>query len=105
MNKKIGFDKIRHLVTTKCLCALGEEKVEQMIFSTDYQFIKQQLYQTNEFIRILQEEDDFPSGNFYDVRDSLKKIRIEGTYLLEKEVFDIRRSLQTINEIVRFFSN
>ena len=101
--QKIGFDKIRHLVTAKCLCSLGEEKVAQMAFSTDYHSIKQQLYQTNEFIQILQEEDDFPSGNFYDVRDSLKKIRIDGTYLLEKELFDIRRSLQTINEIVRFF--
>ncbi|MDR1369036.1 MAG: endonuclease MutS2 [Dysgonamonadaceae bacterium] len=101
--QKIGFDKVRHLITAKCLCALGEEKVGQMAFSTDYQLIKQQLYQTNEFVRILQEEDEFPSGNFYDVRDSLKKIRIEGTYLLEGEVFDIRRSLQVINEIVRFF--
>ena len=101
--QKIGFDKIRHLVTAKCLCPLGEEKVAQMAFSTDYQSIKRQLYQTNEFIQILQEEDDFPSGNFYDVRDSFKKIRIDGTYLLERELFDIRRSLQTINEIVRFF--
>ncbi|GHV19709.1 endonuclease MutS2 [Bacteroidia bacterium] len=100
---KIGFDKIRHLVSAKCLCPLGEEKVEEMIFSSDYQSVRKQLHQTNEFIRILEEEEHFPSGNFYDVRGSLKKIRIEGTYLLEKELFDIRRSLETINEILRFF--
>ncbi|MCC8146052.1 MAG: Smr/MutS family protein, partial [Bacteroidales bacterium] len=68
-----------------------------------YDYIKKQLYQTHEFTRIIQEEDNFPANYFFDVRDSLKKIRIEGTYLIEKELFDIRRSLETINEIVRFF--
>ncbi len=100
---KIGFDKIRQLVSAKCLCTLGEEKVEEMAFSSDFEAINRSLHQTNEFVRILQEEDDFPAGYFLDVRDSLKKIRIEGTYLVEYELFDIRRSLQTINEIVRFF--
>ena len=101
--QKIGFDKIRHLVSAKCLCPLGEEKTEKMSFSDNYELINSQLHQTKEFVRIIQEEDNFPSNYFFDVRDSLKKIRIEGTYLIERELFDIRRSLQTINEIVRFF--
>lgn len=101
--EKIGFDKIRQRVSARCLSPLGAEKVEEMTFSSDYSLIRKHLYQTNEFIRIIQEEDHFPSNYFFDVRDSLKKIRIEGTYLTEKELFDIRRSLETINEIVRFF--
>ena len=101
--QKIGFDKIRQLVEAKCLSLLGVEKTENMSFSDNYEWIKTQLYQTEEFIKIIQEEDNFPSNHFFDVRDSLKKIRIEGTYLIERELFDIRRSLQTINEIVHFF--
>ena len=101
--QKIGFDKIRELVSKRCLCPLGVEKTEEMAFSGRYEEINLQLNQTAEFIRILQEEDRFPTDYFFDVRDALRKIRIEGTYLLAKEVFDIRRSLQTINEIVRFF--
>ncbi|MDR2804244.1 MAG: endonuclease MutS2 [Dysgonamonadaceae bacterium] len=101
--QKIGFDKIRERVAVRCLSPLGEEKAEAMTFSADYPAIRKQLYQTYEFTRILREEDAFPSDHFYDVRDSLKKIRIEGTYLIEKELFDIRRSLETINEILRFF--
>jgi DNA mismatch repair protein MutS2 len=101
---KIGFDKIRQLVTTRCLSALGEEKVSEMRFSSDFGFIRKRLSQVQEFTRILQEEDDFPSDYFFDVRDSLKKIRIEGTYLIERELFDIRRSLETIHAIVRFFT-
>ncbi|MDR1719772.1 MAG: Smr/MutS family protein [Dysgonamonadaceae bacterium] len=101
--QKIGFDTIRQLIKAKCLSLPGEEKVVSMAFSSDYSALLTQLNQTNEFVRILSEEDAFPSAHFYDVRDSLKKIRIEGTYLTEAELFDIRRSLQTIDEIVRFF--
>ncbi len=101
--QKIGFDKIRQLVAVQCLCNLGKEKVEKMTFSSDFMPINRSLHQTNEFVRIIQEEDLFPSSYFFDVRDALKKIRVEGTYLVEQELFDIRRSLQTINEIVRFF--
>ncbi len=100
---KIGFDQIRQLISSRCLSSLGEGKVTEMAFSTTFSYVKKRLYQTHEFTRIIQEEDNFPAGYFFDVRESLKKIRIEGTYLLEKELFDIRRSLETIHQIVRFF--
>ena len=44
-----------------------------------------------------------PPVYFFDVRYSLKRIRPEGTWLDERELFDLKRSLQTINDIVRFF--
>jgi len=101
--EKTGFDKIRERIIARCLSPLGVEKVDEMAFSSQYGFIRKQLYQTHEFVRIIQEENNFPSDHFFDVRESLKKIRVEGTYLLEKELFDIRRSLETINAIVLFF--
>lgn len=103
--QKTGFDHIRQFIAAHCLSSLGEENVAKMTFSSDFAFIRKQLYQTYEFTRIIREEDSFPADCFFDVREALKKIRIEGTYLIEKELFDIRRSLETINEIVRFFSN
>ena len=39
---------------------------------------------------------------FFDVRPSLKRIRVEGMYMDEQELFDLRRSLETIRDIVRF---
>ncbi|MDR1122380.1 MAG: Smr/MutS family protein [Dysgonamonadaceae bacterium] len=101
--QKIGFDHIRALVADKCLSGLGVEKTGMMAFSAEYNLIDRKLHQTEEFVRILQEEDRFPADAFYDVRPALKRIRIEGIFLEEREVFDIRRSLQTIHDIVRFF--
>lgn len=100
--QKIGFDKIRQLLSEKCLSPLGKERIEQATFSDNYETIAQWLEQTDEFLRILKGEDEFPANFFFDVRYSLKRIRPEGTWLDEKELFDLKRSLQTINDIVRF---
>ncbi len=99
---KIGFDKIRQLLAAKCLSNLGEERVESMAFSSDDIFITESLSQTDEFIRIIREEDDFPTNHFLDVRQSLAGIKVEGTWIDESNLFDLRRSLQTIKEIVSF---
>ena len=100
--QKIGFDQIRHLLKEKCLSTLGEERIDEMTFSESYEDISQRLEEIAEFVRIIQEEDDFPNQYFFDVRSSLKRIRIEGMYLEEQELFDLRRSLETIRDIVRF---
>lgn len=100
--QKIGFDEIRRLLKEKCLSTLGEGRVDEMTFSDDFETINQQLNQTDEFIHIIQEEDSFPDQYFFDVRSSLKRIRVEGLYLDEQELFDLRRSLETIRDIVRF---
>lgn len=99
---KIGFEQIRLILKEKCLSTLGEERVTDMAFSNQFQEIEERLEQTEEFVRILQEADNFPAQYFFDVRPSIKRIRIEGMYLDEQELFDLRRSLETIRDIVRF---
>ena len=101
--QKTGFDKVRRLISDKCLSPLGQERVAEMEFSADYTTVIERLEQTDEFVRILHGEVEFPACFFFDVRYSLKRIRPEGTWLDEKELFDLKRSLQTINDIVRFF--
>lgn len=103
--QKIGFTQIRQMLTGKCLSGLGKERVENMDFSDNFTEINRRMEQTIEFIRILQEENDFPDQYFFDVRPSLKRIRVEGLYMDEQEVFDLRRSLETIRDIVRFLQH
>ena len=100
--QKIGFDQIRQLLKDKCLSTLGEEKVNEMNFSDHFEEVDELLNQVAEFVRIIQEEDNFPDQFFFDVRPSLKRIRIEGMYMDEQELFDLRRSLETIRDIIRF---
>lgn len=103
--QKIGFDSIRQLLKDKCLSTLGQERVDNIVFSDIHSEIEERLSQVTEFIRIIQEEDSFPDQYFFDVRPSLKRIRVEGMYLDEQELFDLRRSLETIRDIVKFLSH
>lgn len=100
--QKIGFDDIRHLLARLCLSTLGTERVDGMSFQTDAGIIRELQGQTREFMNILEAEEDFPDENFYDVRPALKRIRVEGMYLEEAEMFDLKRSLDTIQAIVTF---
>ena len=99
---KIEFYKIRQLLSATCLSTLGKEKVEEMQFSTSFDEIELQLNRTDEFVHILEDEDTFPSDHFYDVRTMLKRIRVIGTWIDIPVMFQLKRSLQTINSIVSF---
>jgi len=100
---KIGFDKIREMLKGGCLSNLGRNRVDKIRFSKNYTFIQTLVSQVDEFKQIMAMEDDFPLNHFFDVTDGIKKIRVEGTYLLPEELFDLKRSLETIRSILKFF--
>ena len=72
-----------------------------MAFAVNFDDIRRHVKQTMEFVHILQEED-FPDQNFFDVRPSLKRIRIQNACLDVEELFDLQRSLATIDNVVKF---
>ena len=102
---KLGFDEIRRLLKERCLSTLGKEKVDEITFSTNADAINEQLAQVREFRRLKDEKDDFPMQYFFDVRESIMRIRLENTHLEEDEVWDLRRSLETIANIVRYLEH
>ena len=99
---KLGFDEIRRLLKERCLSTLGKEKVDEMTFSTDCAQINERLSQVREFRRLKEEKDDFPMQYFFDVREAIIRIRMEGTHLEEDEVWDLRRSMETLANIVNY---
>ena len=102
--RKIGFDEIRTLLKGHCLSTLGKEKVGEISFSNDYEQLTEALELVREFRRLQQEADDFPMQFFFDVRAAVTRIRLEGTHLEEEEIWDLRRSLETISNIVRYLN-
>lgn len=100
--RKIGYDEVRTWLKGYCLSTLGKSIVEAMDFSADFQQIATWMKENREMRRIIEEEEDFELSGFYDVRDSLKRVRLEGTWMEEGELFDLRRSLATIDSLVRF---
>jgi len=103
--EKIRFNRIREFVKDHCLSSLGKERVDEMRFVTLHDVIHRWVNQTNEFKRICVEESSFPTSYYIDVRGPLQRIKVEGLFLEERELFDLRRSLLSVKDIVRFFKN
>lgn len=101
---KIGFNEIRALLRQRCLCTLGKEMIDKMSFSDNASTVNEWLAQVREFRRIKEEGENFPLQYFFDVRESVSRLRLEGTRLEENELFDLRRSMETICGIVSFLS-
>ena len=102
---KVGFNEIRLLLKGHCLSPLGKEQVDEMRFSTRKEEVTEWLEQVREFRRLQEESDQFPMQYFFDMRESVKRIRLEGTHMEEDEVWNLRRSLDTIAAIVKFLAS
>ena len=102
--KKIGFSEIRKMLRGNCLSTLGWECVGDMEFMTDADAINTRLSEIKEFRRIREEEDDFPLSYFFDVRQSVARLKLKGTHMEEQELFDLMRCLITISGIKQFLA-
>ena len=103
--EKIGFATVRAEIDKRCMSTLGKSHCEAMRFSVRCDEVTAKLRQTNEFLSIIVGGKDFPLNHFIDVRPALRKLSAPHTYVSEDQLFDIQRSLITIDEILRFFAS
>lgn len=104
LEQKIGFDKIRQFLTRNCLSSLGQEHVSSFTFSNNFDKIQKETQQVVEFVTILNNYDSFPTSHYFDLRGSLKKLNALGSYIETFELFDLKRSLESMIAIVNFFN-
>jgi DNA mismatch repair protein MutS2 len=100
---KIGFDRIRNLLKESCISPMGLEKVDNLRVIDDFNSLSKDLSATYEFQQILTFEDYFPSEHYYKISDCLEKMRVIGSFPEVQEIFDLRRSLETVRTILSFF--
>jgi DNA mismatch repair protein MutS2 len=101
--QKTDFISIRRLLKDKCLSALGAEQVELIQFETRYDEIVRMLNQTNEMLQVLTNEGaDLPVGDFFDIRPAMARVRVEGLFLDELELFNLWRALEAVRRLVSF---
>lgn len=101
---KLGFGEIRDVLKHGCLSTLGKSLVDEIAFSTDCEEVNTRMEEIREMRHIEESGEDFPLSNFFDLRESIKRVRIQNTWMEENELFDLRRSLKTIDDIIKFLS-
>ena len=102
IEQKLGFDKIRELLSQYCISSLGTFYVDKIRFSDDIRLIEKLIRQTAEFQQILRQEGTFPAQNYIDLRAALQKASPERAFLTEEEFFELKLSLQTIADCLTF---
>lgn len=101
--EKIGFTKIRELLNQNCISDMGRQWVRKLSFSTSFSSIELWLNQTEEMQQILLGDLGIPIQDYFDLRPDLIRIRLAGTYLKTDRFFDLKSSLNVINEMIMFF--
>lgn len=105
LEEKLGFDKIRELVAAECSNELAVQMSREMAFSDNYQRVVRELQQTEEMRQLLMFEAGFPNQDFIDLTPELQRLRVTGTVITQPAMFDLKCSLRTLTDCLRFLTN
>ena len=105
IEEKIDFTVIREELRRRCTSGLGRERVEAMQMETEYAKVQAMLMLTDQ-MRMAHEDArvSMPRGEIYDLRESIARIRIEGLFMDEAELDELRKSLSVAGEIETCFN-
>ena len=87
---KLGFDKIRQLLAGFCYSELGEIELKKMSFSSDLDTIRFRLHESIELRELKTRDVKLPSDGFINVSEYVSASQVEGNFLQEEELFDIK---------------
>ena len=105
IEQKIDFQVVRDGLKGCCISILGKERVDAMQWLTHYPTVRDLLARVREMMALLTDPAlAFPHGEIYDLREALSRIRIEGLYMDESELFSLRKMLDYAAQLERFFA-
>ena len=105
IEQKIDFQVIRDGLKGCCMSSLGKERVDTMQWLTHYPTVRDLLARVREMMAVLTDPAlAFPHGEIYDLREALSRIRIEGLFMDEAELFSLRKMLDYAGQLERFFA-
>ena len=100
---KIGFDRIRQIISDKCSTTYAAERTANERFSNKASEIRKRLVLTDEMRLIMMFEDGFPSGGFIDCIDFLKPLERSSSAIDLISLRKLRTMLDTLRKVVGFF--
>ena len=100
---KIGFDRIRQIISDKCSTTYAAERTATERFSNKASEIRKRLVLTDEMRLIMMFEDGFPSGGFIDCIDFLKPLERSSSAIDLISLRKLRTMLDTLRKVVGFF--
>ena len=103
LEQKIGFDKVRQIISDRCSTAYAAERTATETFSTNPTHIRKRLLLTDEMRLIMMFEDSFPSGGFIDCIDFLKPLERSSSAIDLVSMRKLKTMLDTLRRVTSFF--
>ena len=103
LEQKIGFDRIRQIISDRCSTSYAVDKVFCENFSTKTSQIRKRLLLTDEMRLIMMFEDSFPSAGFIDCIDFLKPLESTSSAIDLVSLRKLRTMLDTLRKVTSFF--
>lgn len=104
IEQKLGFDRIRQMVTEQCTNTLAARMADEMHFTTDYKVLCHELQLVEEMRQIILMESGFPQQDFIDLTPILTHLHVGNTIIPQENLFDLKLSLRTIRECYYFLT-
>ena len=105
LEQKIGFDRIRQIISDRCSTSYAVERTATETFSTNPSHIRRRLILTDEMRLIMMFEDSFPSGGFIDCIDFLKPLERTSAAIDLISLRKLRTMLDTLRRVTSFFES
>ena len=104
LEAKIGFDKVREIISDKCKTDYAAARVAEEQFSTSKATILKRLQLTEEMRLILLFEESFPTTGYIDGLPFLTPLQKEGSSIDTLGLAKLKTLLDTTRRITNFFS-
>ena len=105
LEQKIGFDRIRQIISDKCSTVYATERAATETFSNKASQIRKRLLLTDEMRLIMMFEDSFPSGGFIDCIDFLKPLESTSSAIDLLSLRKLKTMLETLRKVTAFFED
>lgn len=105
LEQKIGFDRIRQIISDRCSTGYAVERAASETFSTNPSHIRKRLLLTDEMRLIMMFEDSFPSGGFIDCIEFLKPLERSSSAIDLLSLRKLKTMLETLRKVTSFFDD
>ena len=103
LENKLGFDKVRAMVSDRCSTEYAVSRVAEETFSPDPKIIFHRLALTDEMRLIMMFEEGFPTNGYIDCLYFLKPLGEEGWNIDLGSLGKLRTMVETVRKLTNFF--
>jgi len=105
LEAKLGFDKIRGIISDRCMTDYAADKVASEEFSCDKEMIRTRLHLTDEMRLVLMFEENYPTTGYIDGLPFLEPLQNVGCFIDVLSLGKLKTLLDTTRRITGFFSS